>query len=228
MPVTAIIRLRASDGHEFDAYEARVTDAVSTIVILQEIFGVNPHIRSLVDMYAQLGYNAIAPALFDRVESGVELDYGAASIASGRELAMAVRWEPAMRDVAAAVSHAQTSGPVAVIGFCFGGSLAWLSANELPVTAAISYYGGQVHDLIDRAPHAPMLLQCGELDHAIPLEHVHAVAEAHPGVEVHVYGQAQHGFACDARSSFDANACEAALQRTLVFLADNGVGRLPK
>lgn len=217
------IQLTATDGHVLGACEAHPDGARSSVVIAQEIFGVNPHIRSVVDRYAGFGYRAIAPALFDRVERDVELDYDGPGIERGRALATAIKWEPAMADVAAAVAHVSGTGPVAVIGYCFGGSLAWLSAAELPVAAAVGYYGGQIHELIDRAPKAATMLHFGALDHAIPLDHVESVAAAHPDVEVHVYAGAQHGFSCDARGSYHALSAAIALGRTLDFLTSNGV-----
>jgi carboxymethylenebutenolidase len=216
-------RLTASDGHEFDAYEVHPDGASASVVIVQEIFGVNPHIRSVVDRYAALGYRTIAPALFDRVETGVELAYDEAGIARGREIAMQIAFEPAMLDVAAAVAHVADAGPVAVIGYCFGGSVAWLAADSLPIAAAVGYYGGQIHGLIDRQPKVPTLLHFGELDHAIPLDQVDAIAAAHPEVPVHVYEGAQHGFSCDARGSFHPISAAIAFGRTVEFLVANGV-----
>ena len=215
--------LTAADGHTFGAYEAHPDGAGAAIVIVQEIFGVNPHIRSVVDRYAALGYRAVAPALFDRVESGVELDYDGAGIDRGRELAGRIKWEPAMTDIAAAVAHVAPTGPVGVIGYCFGGSLAWRSAHELPVAAAVGYYGGQIHELNDLDPEAPTMLHFGELDHAIPLDHVDAIAAAHPDVQVYVHPGAQHGFNCDARGSYDPISAAVALGRTIEFLVANGV-----
>ena len=218
-----MIRLTADDGHMLDAYEVHPDGAPAAVVIIQEIFGVNPHIRSVVDRYASFGYRAIAPALFDRVERGVELNYDASGIERGREIAMSVRWQPAMSDLAAAVAHVAESGPVAAIGFCFGGSLAWLAANQLPVAAAVGYYGGQIHELNDRAPMVPTMLHFGALDHAIPLDHVDAIRRQHPLVPVHVYDGAQHGFSCDARASFHGMSAAVALGRTLEFLVAAGV-----
>lgn len=215
--------LTAADGHSFEVYEVRPDDAAAAIVVIQEIFGVNPHIRSVVDRYAALGYHAVAPALFDRVRPGVELDYDADGIAEGRDLAGQIRWEPAMRDLAATVEHVAPTGPVGVVGYCFGGSLAWLCANELPIAAAVGYYGGQIHSLIDRAPAVPTLLHFGELDHGIPLEQVDEIAKAHPDVEVRIYEGAQHGFSCDARGSFHPLSAAIALGRTLEFFVANGV-----
>ncbi len=219
----SMIQLTAGDGHSLDAYEVRPDGASSAIVIVQEIFGVNPHIRSLVDRYAALGYHAVAPALFDRVRKGVELDYDAAGVTEGRELAGAIRFGPAMTDVAAAVEHASATGPVAVIGYCFGGSVAWLAACDLPIAAAVGYYGGQIRDHNDRTPEAPTMLHFGALDHAIPLEAVAEITAAHPDVTVHVYDDAEHGFACDARASYHAESAALALERTLAFLAEHDV-----
>ena len=216
-------RLTATDGHGFDAYEVAPDGAGAAVVIVQEIFGVNAHIRSVVDRYASFGYRAIAPALFDRVEAGVELDYDEPGIARGRELASQIAFGPAMLDVAATVDDAASSGPVAVIGYCFGGSVAWLSASELPVTAAVGYYGGQIHGTIDRVPKVPTMLHFGELDHAIPLDQVEAISAAHPEVPVHIYGGAGHGFSCDARASYEPLSAAIALGRTLEFLVENGV-----
>jgi carboxymethylenebutenolidase len=215
--------LSADDGHTFEVYEVRPDEAAAAVVVIQEIFGVNEHIRSVVDRFACFGYHAIAPALFDRVESGVELDYDTDGMTKGRELAGAIRWEPAMRDIAATVAHVAPTGPVGVVGYCFGGSLAWLAADELPVAASVGYYGGQIHSLNDRDPKAPTMLHFGELDHAIPLDQVHEVQAAHPEVPIHIYEGAQHGFSCDARGSYHPLSAAIALGRTLDFFVSHGV-----
>ena len=216
-------KLTAADGHAFDLYEVRPDDAAAAIVVIQEIFGVNDHIRSVVDRYASFGYHAVAPALFDRVKPGVEFDYDGDGVAHGRDMAGEIRWEPAMRDLAATVAHVAGTGPIGTVGYCFGGSLAWLSAVELPVTAAVGYYGGQIHSLNDRDPAVPTMLHFGEVDSAIPLEQVKEIAKAHPEVEVHVYEGAQHGFNCDARGSFHPLSAAIALGRTLDFFLASGV-----
>ncbi len=218
-----MIRLTASDGHELDAYEVHPDGASASIVVVQEIFGVNAHIRSVVDRYASFGYRAIAPALFDRGERGVELGYDDAGRTRGIELVMPIAFDAAMLDVAAAVEHVSDTGPVAVIGYCFGGSVAWIAACDLPIAAAVGYYGGQIHAMIDRRPKVPMMLHFGELDHGIPLDQVSAIAEAHPDVPVHVYQGADHGFNCDARATHDARSAAIALGRTLEFLDDHGI-----
>jgi len=216
-------KLTASDGHSFDAYEVRPDDAAAAVVVIQEIFGVNEHIRSVVDRYAAFGYHAIAPALFDRVTTGVELGYDQDGMTQGREMAGKIRWEPAMLDLTATVAHVSSTGPVGSVGYCFGGSLSWLCAVELPVTAAVGYYGGQIHSLNDRNPAAPTMLHFGELDGGIPLDQVDEIAKAHPDVDVYVYEAAQHGFSCDARGSFHPLSAAIALGRTLDFFVSHGV-----
>jgi carboxymethylenebutenolidase len=216
-------RLSARDGHELDAYEVHPDGATASIVVVQEIFGVNAHIRSVVDRFASFGYRAIAPALFDRGERGVELGYDDAGRTRGIELVMPIAFDAAMLDVAAAVDHVADTGPVAVIGYCFGGSVAWIAACDLPIAAAVGYYGGQVYGMRDRTPKVPTMLHFGELDHGIPLEQVEAIRDAHPDVPVHVYDGADHGFNCDARPQYDARSAAIALGRTLEFLADHGI-----
>ena len=217
------IELTASDGHQLAAYESRPEQATAAVVIAQEIFGLNSHIRSVVDRYAALGFHAIAPALFDRVERGIELGYTSDDVARGREIRTAIEWDVTMLDVAAAVAHVAPTGPVAAIGYCWGGSLAWLAASELPVAAAVGYYGGQITQFLDRAPKCPVLLHFGALDAAIPLDGVAKIAEQYPDVEIHVYEAADHGFNCDARATHHPASAELALERTLAFLARAGV-----
>ena len=218
-----MIRLTAEDGHELDAYEAGPADAAAGIVVVQEIFGVNAHIRDVVDRYAALGYRAVAPALFDRLERGVELGYTEETVTQGRAMRGAIDWDDTVRDVGAAVAHLAGNGPVGVVGYCYGGSLAWLAAHSLPVAAAVGYYGGQIIQFLDRAPQAPVLLLFGEVDYMIPLSDVEEIRQAHPTVPVHVYPGADHGFNCDARDSYHPEAAAGALERTLAFLADAGV-----
>lgn len=215
------VELEASDGHQLGAYEQHPEGAKAAVVIVQEIFGVNSHIRSVVDRYAEAGYHAIAPATFDRVERGVELDYDAAGVERGKELATSIGMANAMLDVAAAVSHASATGPVGIVGYCFGGSVAWLASAQLPVAAAVGYYGGFIPGALDSTPKAPTMLHFGELDAGIPLDKVALISPAHPDVAVHVYEGADHGFNCDVRASFHAGAAELARERTMSFLAEH-------
>lgn len=218
-----MIELTAEDGHVLEAYEVHPEGAASGIVIVQEIFGVNHHIRSVVDRYAKLGHHVIAPALFDRLERGVELEYKAETIEVGRSMRGRLDWDEAVLDLGAAVAHVSGTGPTAVVGYCYGGSMAWLAAVALPIRAAVGYYGGQIHQFKDRVPQAPTMLHFGELDAAIPLNEVEEVAAEHPEVAVHVYEGADHGFNCDARSSYHPTSAALALERTLEFLHSNGV-----
>src|SRR5438270_12041441 len=154
------IRLKASDGHEFDAYFAESSGtAHGTIVLVQEIFGVNSHIRSVADDYASQGFHVVAPALFDRVQPNLELGYNPADTAQGMKAARQIGMDAALQDVAASIAHARTKWPalkVAVLGFCYGGSLAWLAATRLDPAAAVCYYGGQIASNATETPRCPV------------------------------------------------------------------------
>jgi carboxymethylenebutenolidase len=216
-------QLTASDGHILGAYEVHPDGATASVVIIQEIFGVNSHIRSVVDRYASLGFHAIAPAVFDRVERDVELDYNPEGMEKGRGIVGGMTWEQTMLNVGAAVACVAGSGPTAVIGYCYGGSVAWLSAHSLPIAAAVGYYGGQIRQFSDKEPKAATMLHFGALDNSIPLSDIDEVAAAHPEVVVHIYDQANHGFSCDARGSHHAESAQLALGRTVAFLAEHEV-----
>lgn len=216
--------LTTSDGHTLDSYEVNPDGATASVVIIQEIFGVNPHIRSVVDRYAEAGYRAIAPAVFDRVERNVELNYDADGMAKGRGIVGDMTLENTMLDVAAAVDHVSDTGPVAVVGFCYGGSIAWLASSELPIAAAVGYYGGMVNQFRDRTPKVPVMLHFGALDDMIPLDGIGEVAEMYPDMPIHIYDDAGHGFSCDARGSYHPESATLAQQRTFEFLRGNGVG----
>jgi len=192
-------------------------------VVVQEIFGVNEHIRNVVDRYSDLGFRAIAPALFDRLERNVEFDYDPESLAQGREMRTSIPWDHAVADVGAAAAHLRDTGPVGVVGYCYGGSLAFLAAASLPIAAGVGYYGGQIIQFPELNPTAPLLLHFGEVDYMIPLADVEEISRRYPQVEVHVYPGADHGFNCDARDSYHAEAATLALQRTLEFFAASGV-----
>jgi carboxymethylenebutenolidase len=217
-----IIQLKASDGHELAAYVAEPEGAVrGGIVIIQEIFGVNSHIRAVADGFAADGFKVIAPAMFDRIERNVDLGYDPDSIARGRELKGRMDWDNPLLDIQAAI--ATLSGlKVGVTGYCWGGSLAWLAATRLDdVSAAICYYGGQINDFRDEKPKCPVLMHFGSEDGSIPMEAVEAIRAAQPDIPIHVYEGAGHGFSCDHRGSYDASSATTARQRTMEFLAKN-------
>jgi len=216
-------KLIAADGHSLDAYEVKPAGARSAVVVIQEIFGVNSHIRAVVDGFAAAGYHAIAPALFDRAQAGVELEYTAEGVAAGRDYRSQLEWDDSMHDVAATVAHAAKTGPVGLVGYCYGGSIAWLAAHAGQVNAAVGYYGGQVYDFRDRAPQAPIMLHFGALDKGIPLDGVQAVARMYPDVPVHIYDDADHGFNCDVRASSHPESAAIARKRTMAFFNQHGV-----
>jgi len=215
------IELTASDGHRLGAYLARPDGAAKAgLVICQEIFGVNAHIREVTDGFAGEGYLAIAPALFDRIEPGVELAYTADDTARGRALRTALAWDRVMLDVGAAAAEVRAGAGVGVVGYCWGGSLAWLAACRLPVAAAVGYYGGQIHEHRAETPNCPVLLHFGERDPIITKEHVAEIAALHPEVPIFTY-DAGHGFNCTARADYDAEAAAVARWRTLDFLVQH-------
>ena len=223
--MNSTIQLTAPDHHTFPVYLARPAGAPrGAVVVLQEIFGVNAHIRAVADGYAAAGYVALAPATFHRVRAGVELGYEAADMQAGFALKTAVEALPApgvLQDIQATIDHAAQFGRVAVVGYCWGGLLTWRAACMLRgLSAAVPYYGGGVTSPAEaaRQPGCPVLAHFGARDHWIPLDSVEAFRQAQPGVEVQVYA-ADHGFNCDHRGSFDAAAAQLAHERTLAFLA---------
>jgi carboxymethylenebutenolidase len=215
------LKLTTADGNKLDAYLAQPQGAPKGgLVICQEIFGVNHHIRAVAEGFASEGFLAVAPALFDRAKPGVELEYTAEGVAEGRALRTALGWDEVMADVAAAVEAVREAGPVGVVGYCWGGSLAWLAACRLGVAAAVGYYGGQIHEHREEKPACPVLLHFGVLDDLIPPEHIDEIRALHPEVTVHTY-PAGHGFNCDARADFDEDSAGIAGERTLAFLDEH-------
>lgn len=219
--------LTQPDGHPVDVYVAHPQGAPrGGLVVLQEIFGVNSHIRSVADGYAAEGYLVVAPSTFGRVERGVELGYTDADMQAGFALKTAVEALPApgvMSDIQAAIDHARrlSGGKVGIVGYCWGGLLTWRSACELSgLAAAVPYYGGGMTTDAEsiKRPRCPVLAHFAEQDHWIPMDTVSAFRQRQPAVEVHTYA-AHHGFNCDQRGSYDAPAARVARERTLAFLA---------
>ena len=219
------IDLDAKDGFSFPAYVAEPAgQPKGAVVVLQEIFGVNSHIRAVADGYAAAGYLAVAPSTFHRVKTGVELGYTEADMNAGFALKTAVEALPApgvLQDVQAAVDYAARGGKVGIVGYCWGGLLTWRAAAAVSgLSAAVPYYGGgmTMPDEIARKPQVPVLAHFGNNDHWIPLPTVDDFRSAHPEVEVHVY-ECGHGFNCDQRGSYNAEAAKLAKERTLAFFA---------
>ena len=222
-----MIELQAADGTVVPAYEARPAGTPKgAVVVIQEIFGVNSHIRSVADGYAAEGYLAVAPAAFHRVKPGVELGYSEADMGEGFGLKTAVEALPApgvLQDIQAAIAHAAkvSGGKVGVVGYCWGGLLTWRAACTLTgLSAAVPYYGGGVTTPEETARQAPVpvLAHFAEEDKWIPMDTVEAFKQAHPEVAVHTYA-AHHGFNCDQRGSWDAPSAQLARERTLSFFA---------
>lgn len=223
------IQIRSVDGFALGAYRAVPEgEPKGAVVVIQEIFGVNDHIRAVADGYAEAGYVALAPQIFDRVERGVELGYGEADLARGIEIAFQkLDHGLALQDLQAAIEAAAVYGRVGVVGYCFGGLLAWRAACDLSgLAAAVSYYGGGVAREADRRPRCPVMMHFGEKDAHIPLSDVEAIRAAQPDAQIFVY-PADHGFNCDHRASYDAESARLARQRTLEFFAEHiGAERL--
>ena len=213
------IELKTKDGQTISAYKAEPAGKPrGGIVVIQEIWGVNSHIRDVTDRYAKEGYLAIAPAIFDRVEPGVKMDqYTQETMQKGFGYMQKVDQDKALLDISAAVAEASKAGKVGVVGFCFGGRMAWLSAARVDgLAASVPYYGGGVPQLASEKPKVPVMLHFGEKDAHIPIASVEEFKKVHPTLPVYIYA-ADHGFNCDQRGSYDAAAAKLAQERTLEF-----------
>ena len=215
------ITLTASDGHTFSAYTAGPANAKAGVVVIQEIFGVNHHIRDMADRFAALGYAVVAPALFDRTERGVELGYTADDIAKGRDYRMKLSDPQVMLDVEAAAAHLPGK-KLGIVGYCFGGTVAWWGSTRSKSFAAAScWYGGGIPGTKNESTSCPVQMHFGEKDASLPMSDVDAVRAAQPKVVVYVYMGAQHGFGCDERGSYSKPDYDLAQQRTVDFFAKN-------
>ncbi len=214
------MQLHTSDGQDLSAYLAEPSGtSKGGIVVVQEIFGVNAHIRSVADRYAQAGYTAIAPAVFDPAEKGVELGYDQAGREKGLELVGKIGFDKALASVAAAAKAVAGAGQVGVVGYCWGGSVAYLAAIRLGLPA-VSYYGGRNVTLVGEKATAPLLFHYGLKDAHISEADREKVRAANPAAEFYVY-DADHGFNCEARASFDAPSAKLAMERSLAFFAQH-------
>ena len=212
-----LLSLTAKDAHRLGAYRAD-PDATPRggVVVVQEIFGVNHHIRSVCDRLAALGYAALAPALFDRFVRDFQSGYSPEEIAQARKFLANIDWAAFVRDTAAAVEALPP--PVAVMGFCMGGTVAYLAATQLDgLAAAVCFYGGQIAKSADQKPRCPTQMHFGQKDESIPMTDVEAIRTKRPDCEIHLY-PAGHGFHCDERGSFHAESAAVALGRSLRFL----------
>jgi len=224
-----MIELTASDGHKFSAYRADPADTPKGgVVVLQEIFGVNSHIRQITDSFAAQGYVAIAPALFDRVRTGVELGYAETDFSTGMDLMKQAGAEGPLDDIQTTVDSVKSAGKVAIVGYCWGGYLAYVSANHVDgLACAIGYYGAGVENEYQGKRKIPTLLHFGERDPLIPFEDVIQFRANRPDVSAFTYPAAGHGFNCDERDSYDEQAAQKALEHTLFWISQYVVGQPP-
>jgi len=216
-----MVTLKAEDGHSFGAYRAAPAGKPKAgIVVIQEIFGVNSHIKNISDRFAADGYVALAPAIFDRAEPGFETGYQPADIERGRAVRGKIDIGDMVKDVRAAVGALKAEGlKVSVVGYCLGGTLAWLAAARIDgLSCAVSYYGGGVAETASEKPRCPVLFHFGETDQSIPPDHHAKIRAAHPTLPMHLY-PAGHGFSCDERGSYHEPSATLARTRTMEFLA---------
>jgi carboxymethylenebutenolidase len=214
-----LIELTAADGFRLSAWRAEPAgEPRGAVVVAQEIFGVNSHIRSVCDGFAADGYLAIAPALFDRYERGVDIGYTPPDVAKGRELKSQAQIETALLDIDAARAAVASAGKVAVIGYCWGGFVAWMAAARVSGFAcAVPYYGGGILDAAAEQPRCPVMAHFGERDSGIPVAGVRKLMAKHPDAQIFIY-DADHGFNCDQRAAYNPAAAKIARERTLDFL----------
>jgi len=207
------------DGFMFDAYHARPKIAPKAgIVVAQENFGVNAHIREVCDGFAEDGYEVIAPALYDRVEKNVELGYEQADREYGRKIRSKLGWDSPVKDINTCIEILrQGVSKVGIVGYCWGGTMAWIAASRLTVDCAVGYYGSQMFQFLGEAPNCSVMTHFGEDDASVDLENINQINHFYPEVVVHTYPQADHGFNCNHRKSYDEKNAAIARQRTMDF-----------
>jgi carboxymethylenebutenolidase len=215
-----LLNLTASDNHRLGAYRADPAGKpAGGIVVIQEIFGVNHHIRSVCDRFAAEGYAAVAPALFDRQVKDFQSGYSPEEIEKARKFVANPDWDAMLRDTAASIAELKGVGPVSIIGFCMGGTIAFLAACRLDgLTASVCYYGGRIAAFADEKPRCPTQMHFGEKDQSIPLSDVETIKQKRPDCDIHVYKDAGHGFHCDERGSYHEPSSKVAWERTLAWL----------
>ena len=213
-----MIELTASDGHKLSAYRAEPKGKPrGGLIVVQEIFGVNGHIRSVADGYAADGYLAVAPAFFDRVERGLDIGYTPPDIERGRAFIPKMQWDKVMLDAGAALADIKSSGKIGIVGYCWGGTVSWMSSARLAgLAAAVCYYGGGIPNNAGEKPKCPVMFHWGETDQSIPIDAAKKAAAQHPSAQSFVY-PAGHGFNCDQRGSYNAESAKLARTRTLEF-----------
>jgi carboxymethylenebutenolidase len=220
--MSEFITLMARDGHEFSAWLAAPTGKPrGAVVVIQEIFGVNAHIRAVTDSYAAEGYVAIAPAVFDRIRKGIELGYTPETMKEGFGYAQQLAPAKTLLDIGASIAVVKHAGRVGAVGFCWGGKMAYVSACELPIACGVAYYGGRIVQELGKTPKCPVLYHFGGKDTHIPPSDIEQIRAVDRRGTFFIYPEADHGFNCDQRASFNSDAAQLARQRTLAFLAQH-------
>jgi len=211
------LQLRAADGNTLSAYLVKPAGPPrGAVVVIQEIFGVNSHIRRVAEQYAAEGYLAIAPALFDRLKKDVDLGYDAAGIQAGVALVTKTTVEGVVADVNTALNAVVHAGKVGMVGYCWGGRVTYLSACHTNIAAGVAYYGGGIAQLLPETPRCPVMFHFGEKDTHIPLSDVERIRAAYPQGEYHLY-PAGHGFNCTERADFEPASARLAFERSINF-----------
>ena len=215
----SMIELQAADGHKLAAYRAEAPGkARGAVVVIQEIFGVNSHIKGVADGYARDGWLVIAPAMFDRAQRGYDTGYTQPEIQAGIAVMQKLDWKQTLLDVDAAIAEAKKAGKVGIVGYCWGGTVSWVAAARTAgLACAAPYYGGGMPGFITDKPRVPTMCHFGELDQSPTLEQSKAIAKAHPEITAHFYAGAGHGFNCEQRGSYNAEASKLARERTVEF-----------
>ncbi len=212
------IQLEAADGHRFSVYQAEPSGTPRAgLVVLQEIFGITDHIERVTDGFASEGYLAMAPAMFDRIAPGINLDYS--DIQGGVANMQKLDIEQSLLDIQATIKALRVAGKVGAVGYCWGGSMADLASCRLDLGAAAAYYGARTVNWLDEKPNCPVIYHFGDQDASIPPEAVEKIRQGRPNGIVHVYAGAGHGFNCDDRADFSAASAALALERSLEFFA---------
>jgi len=215
--------LTTTDKHQLGAYRADPQGAAKGgMVVIQEIFGVNHHIRAVCDRLAALGYVAVAPAVFDRFVRNFECGYTPDEIANARSYLGNLNFDNMMHDIAAAKDDLKGGGPLGIVGFCMGGTAAFLTSCRIPgFAAAVAFYGGMIGKFADEKPKCPIQMHFGEKDEGIPMDVVATIKQKQPQAEIYTYPDAPHGFYCDERASYRKPAADLAWSRTVEFLGKN-------
>jgi len=211
--------LTASDGHKLAAYVAQPSGKPrGGVVVIPEIFGVNSHIQQVTDSYAVDGYLAVSPAMFDRVQRNYDTGYSQPEIQAGVAIMQKLDWKQAILDVEAAIGEAKKGGKVGIVGYCFGGTVSWVAAAQAKgLACAVPYYGGGMPNFINENPKVPTMCHFGEQDQSPTLAQAKEIAAKHPEIAANYYPGAGHGFNCDQRGSWNAEAAKLARSRTVEF-----------